>query len=71
MTPDEKRRLVNSRTEWFHSLDVGDGIVTPGAVPVAYQQHLLRAIRLPARLDGLRVLDIGTYDGMYAFECER
>ena len=71
MTPDEKRELVNSRTDWFHSLDVGDGIVTPGAVPVVYQQHLLKAIDLPERLDGLRVLDIGTYDGMYAFECER
>lgn len=71
MTVTEKRHLVASRSDWFHSLDVGDGIVTPGAVPAVYQQHLLEVLQLPARLDGLRVLDIGTYDGFYAFECER
>ena len=71
MTPEQKRSLIASRSDWFHSLDVGDGIVTPGAVPTEYEQFLLKALRLPDRLDGLRVLDIGTYDGFYAFECER
>jgi tRNA (mo5U34)-methyltransferase len=71
MNAEQKRTLVNSRSDWFHSLDVGDGIVTPGAVPVVYEHQLLKAIQLPQRLDGLRVLDIGTYDGLYAFECER
>jgi tRNA (mo5U34)-methyltransferase len=71
VTAEEKRSLVKSRSSWFHSLDVGDGIVTPGAVSVEYEQHLLKVLQLPDRLDGLRVLDIGTYDGFYAFECER
>jgi len=71
MTAEEKRRLVGSRQDWFHSIDVGDGIVTPGCVPVDYERHLFTALRIPERLDGLRVLDIGTYDGLYAFECER
>jgi tRNA (mo5U34)-methyltransferase len=71
VTAEEKRNLVKSRSAWFHSLDVGDGIVTPGVVSVEYEQHLLKVLQLPARLDGLRVLDIGTYDGFFAFECER
>lgn len=71
LTPDQKRNLLQSRSDWFHSLDVGDGLVTPGAVSQDYQRQVLRALQLPERLDGLRVLDIGTYDGMFAFECER
>ena len=71
MTPEDKRRLVGTRSDWFYSLDVGDGIVTPGVVSTDYEQHLLRMLQLPDRLDGLRVLDIGTYDGFWAFECER
>lgn len=71
MTAEDKRHLISLRSDWFHSLDVGDGIVTPGVVPVEYEQHLLKVLQIPDRLDGLRVLDIGTYDGFYAFECER
>jgi len=71
MTVEEKRHLVSTRSDWFHSIDVGDGIVTPGAVTMDYAQYLLKMVQLPDRLDGLRVLDIGTFDGLYAFECER
>ena len=71
MTEEDKRRLIASQKNWFHSIDVGDGVVTPGGVSVEYERHLFEALKIPERLDGLRVLDIGTYDGLYAFECER
>ena len=71
MTAEEKVKLIGLRSDWFHSIDVGDGIVTPGSVSVEYERHLFNALQLPQRLDGLRVLDIGTYDGLFAFECER
>jgi tRNA (mo5U34)-methyltransferase len=70
LTASEKQQLVAGR-EWFHSIDVGDGIVTPGGVNPEYQQFLLKMFRLPADMKGLRVLDIGTMDGFFAFECER
>jgi len=54
---------------WWHSIDVG-GIVTPGLIPEDQQQKILRNIRLPD-LKGKTVLDIGTYDGFFAFEAER
>src|SRR5262249_37330647 len=71
MNHEEKRGLVATRTDWFHSIDVGDGIVTPGTCPVEYQQFLWKTFQLPADMTGLRVLDVGTYDGFFAFECER
>ncbi|HNX96969.1 MAG TPA: class I SAM-dependent methyltransferase [Candidatus Aminicenantes bacterium] len=71
MTAEEKRKLVGQRSDWFHSIDVGDGVVTPGAVSMEYEQHMLQVLQVPERLEGKRVLDIGTYDGFFAFECER
>jgi tRNA (mo5U34)-methyltransferase len=71
LTAGEKQKLIASRTDWWHSLDVGDGIITPGYCGVAYQQSLWNTLQLPERMTGLRVLDVGTYDGYFAFECER
>jgi tRNA (mo5U34)-methyltransferase len=70
-TAEQKRELVASRTDWFHSIDVGDGIVTPGTCPPEYLKQLWVTMKLPDDLRGARVLDVGTYDGFFAFECER
>jgi tRNA (mo5U34)-methyltransferase len=53
---------------WFHSIDLGNGLVTPGADASA--QRLAR-MALPRDLGGLRVLDIGAWDGFFSFEAER
>ena len=71
LTAGEKRQLVASRQDWWHSIDVGDGIVTPGLVNAEYLKALVNRLQIPDRMDGLRVLDIGTHDGYFAFECER
>ena len=52
---------------WYHTIDLPDGVVTPGAFD-------LRGIadRLPwPEIEGKRCLDVGTYDGFMAFELER
>jgi tRNA (mo5U34)-methyltransferase len=52
---------------WYHTLDLGGGVVTPGWMD-------LRPVvaRLPwPDLRGKRCLDVGTYDGFFAFELER
>jgi tRNA (mo5U34)-methyltransferase len=53
---------------WYHTIALPHGILTPG-----YYDHrdLLPRYRLPDRLDGLRVLDVATFDGFWAFEFER
>ena len=55
---------------WFHSIDLGNGMVTPGAKSVETQQLQLEALNLPD-LSGKRVLDIGAWDGFFSFEAER
>ena len=56
------------RIRWFHSIDLGNGIVTPG---VDRSARRLKGIHMPESLAGMSVLDIGTFDGFYAFEAER
>jgi tRNA (mo5U34)-methyltransferase len=59
--------VVDERT-WFHSIDLGGGIVTPGEKDTPAE---LAHMHLPDDLRGQRVLDIGAYDGFYSFEAER
>ncbi len=53
---------------WYHTLDLGAGIITRGVDDTP--QRLAR-LDIPASLDGLTVLDIGAWDGFFSFECER
>jgi tRNA (mo5U34)-methyltransferase len=53
---------------WFHRIDLGNGVVTPGEDESADK---LARIRMPERLDGWSVLDIGAWDGFFSFEAER
>jgi tRNA (mo5U34)-methyltransferase len=66
VTPEALRAEVATRT-WFHSIDLGGGVVTPGQKDTAAE---VGHMHLPD-LAGRSVLDIGTYDGFYAFEAER
>ncbi|HEY5625914.1 MAG TPA: class I SAM-dependent methyltransferase, partial [Dehalococcoidia bacterium] len=53
---------------WYHTIDLGNGLVTPGAVDC---RRIASECGLPADLTGKRVLDVGTGDGFWAFEMER
>ena len=67
MQIDELRRRV-AEIQWFHTLNLGNGIVTSGfdASP-----QKLQTIGLPEDLTGKSVLDLCTWDGFFAFEAER
>lgn len=67
MTPDELRTEVERRT-WFHTIDLGNGVRTPGQKDTPSEIH---HFQIPADLTGKTVLDVGAYDGFYAFEAER
>ena len=56
------------RVDWFHRIDLGDGIVTPGKYDT---QATLATLALPESLAGRTVLDVGAWDGFYSFEAER
>ena len=53
---------------WYHTIDLGAGLVTDGWFDL--RPHVA-SYGLPERMDGMRVLDIGTWDGFWAFEMER
>jgi tRNA (mo5U34)-methyltransferase len=53
---------------WYHSIDLGDGIVTRGIDDTPVR---LARLDLPASLAGQTVLDIGAWDGFFSFEAER
>jgi tRNA (mo5U34)-methyltransferase len=53
---------------WYHSIELGAGVVTPGFFDT---RPTVGKVPLPARLDGKRCLDVGTWDGFWAFELER
>lgn len=52
----------------FQSWDIFPGFRTPGIKPV---EATLNKLAFPDRLDGLRVLDIGPWNGFFSFECAR
>ena len=61
-----KRALAENPT-WYHSIELAPGVVTPGHV----DHRWLAEKVLPDDLSGLRALDIGTFDGFWAFELEK
>jgi tRNA (mo5U34)-methyltransferase len=67
LTPEEIRRRV-AEIRWYHRIDLGNGIVTPG---LEDSRRKLGTLSIPERLDGLSVLDVGSWDGFFAFEAER
>lgn len=67
LDPDGLRREVE-KIKWWHRIDLGRGIVTPG---VDATPQRLAEIRMPETLAGFMVLDIGAWDGFFSFEAER
>jgi tRNA (mo5U34)-methyltransferase len=68
--PDDLRRRVGEVGFWWHSIDLGGGVVTPGHKTPGYHAGELQALALP-ELAGRTVLDVGSWDGYYAFHAER
>ena len=66
--PASARRVLAEVPFWFHTfaLNVAEGIYTPGVAV----DHRYRLPFLPASFATLRVLDVGTFDGFYAFVAE-
>jgi tRNA (mo5U34)-methyltransferase len=57
---------VEARRPWYHAIELPGGIVTPGVAPSSPSCY-----RLAEDLSGLRVLDVGAWDGYWSFEAVR
>jgi len=55
---------------WYHKIDLGPGLVTPGQAfdPI---WEMIRKTRTAIDYDRKAVLDIASWDGMWAFEAEQ
>jgi tRNA (mo5U34)-methyltransferase len=58
---------VTGRRTWYHTIDLPNGNATPG-----YYDTRVSPPFVPwPRIEGARCLDVGTFDGFWAFEMER
>jgi len=57
-----------SRYYWYHTIDLGNGVVTPGDYDY---RSLLPAYGFPSDMRGMKVLDVGSATGFFAFEFEK
>jgi tRNA (mo5U34)-methyltransferase len=64
---DDLRADIAER-QWYHTLELAPGLETPGWFDL---RDLAPLIPIPPSLEGKRCLDIGTFDGFWAFEMER
>jgi len=67
LTAAELRAEV-AKLDWYHTLELAPGVVTPGWFD---HRSILHQIPLPDSLAGMRCLDVGTFNGHWAFELER
>lgn len=65
--PEEARRRVDGHSYWYHTLDVAPGVATKGWFDL---RPVVDELPWPD-VRGKRCLDVGTFDGFYAFELER
>jgi SAM-dependent methyltransferase len=66
--PEEAARVLGRVPLWFHTfaLNAAHALYTPGVA----RDHRYRVPFLPASFAGQSVLDVGTFDGFYAFLAE-
>jgi tRNA (mo5U34)-methyltransferase len=69
-TKEQLEQFARSVPFWWHSIDLGHGVVTNGYRTADQLKHELEKLRLPDLRDKT-VLDIGAYDGFFSFEAER
>ena len=57
-----------SRYYWYHTVDLGNGLITPG---LHDYRESLPDFQFPDDMRGMTVLDVGSATGFFAFEFER
>ncbi|MFP5318296.1 MAG: class I SAM-dependent methyltransferase [Acidimicrobiia bacterium] len=73
MSARTRRKLAKAADNvgfWWHSIDLGEGVVTPGRKSAELLAAEWDALDLPD-LRGKAVLDVGAWDGYFSFEAER
>jgi tRNA (mo5U34)-methyltransferase len=67
---EDAKAVLGACPEWYHSIRLAPGIVTPGRCSIEQFEASLHCLQLPD-LRGKSVLDVGAYDGFFSFSVER
>ena len=64
LSDHDKQQLIDQvdAINWYHSIDLGNGVVTKG---IDNSANKLSRLKFPESFDGLSVLDIGAWDGFH------
>ena len=65
--PQDLRARIDDH-RWYHTIELAPGVTTPGWFDT---RPAVETVRFPSSLDRQRCLDVGTFDGFWAFEMER
>jgi tRNA (mo5U34)-methyltransferase len=68
MGRDELVRRIAEVPIWYHTLELAEGIVTPGYFDM---RPFVPEFRFPESMAGMRVVDVGTSNGQFAFHFEK
>ncbi len=64
LTREEIERRVGSVESWYHCIELGEGVVTPGTFDM---RPFVGDYGIPEDLAGLDVLDVGASNGFFSF----
>ena len=64
LSDHDRQQLIDQvdAINWYHSIDLGNGVVTKG---IDNSANKLSRLKFPESFDGLSVLDIGAWDGFF------
>jgi SAM-dependent methyltransferase len=66
---ERARGAVAGNAHWYHTLELAPGVLTPGHIDL--RSTAPKVLPGPGELAGKKALDVGTFDGFWAFELER
>jgi tRNA (mo5U34)-methyltransferase len=67
LTAQAKREAI-AGIHWWHTIDLGDGVITPGK---DNSPAKLERLQMPVEMRGKSFLDIGAWDGFFSFAAEK
>lgn len=67
----EEIKTAVQKHSWWHSIDLGNGIVTPGSKSPEIHKVEFEALFGPIEISGKSFLDIGAWNGAHSFEASR
>lgn len=71
VSPEEIKAEAAKFGQWFHAIELTPGFTTTPFHKIDYLWDMMRTVRSTIPYRGKSVLDVGTNDGMWAFEAEQ